>query len=90
MVFPPIRMKLFATDAIRMQVFIKDDWYNLDDYWNPGYESVGLDTLITRQIKNKKSTKQVGAWVNTIGQDGCLPGYQRKLCKKKDGLYNLF
>jgi hypothetical protein len=87
--FPPIRMKVFATGIVKAQLFVLDSWYNLEEYWRPSYETNDLETSVKRQIDGKGSVT-TRAWVKSIGREGSLSSYRRNKCRLKDGLHNLF
>jgi hypothetical protein len=87
--FPPMRTKSFATGVVKAQIFMADSWYNLDEYWQPAYESIGLDATVWRRIDEKRSST-TQAWSKSIGRDGSICSYRRKLCKGKDETYTLF
>ena len=87
--FPPMRMKVYASGDVKAQLFMKDMWKNLDEYWLPLYESGGLETTIQRRNEGKVCGGKY-LWVKTIGREGTLASYRREYCQKKGGGYNLF
>jgi hypothetical protein len=87
--FPPIRLKVFASGVVKVQWLVVDSWYNLDSYWKPAYESIGLEGTFPRRIDEKKSATLVG-WVKSIGRDGSLMTFRKNACKMDSGMYSLF
>jgi hypothetical protein len=87
--FPPIRLKVFATGDVKVQLFVADAWYNLDSYWQPGYELIGLDVTARRRIDGKR-TETLLPWVKYIGREGSIHTFRREKCKLTSGVYSLF
>jgi hypothetical protein len=87
--FPPIRLKDFASGVMKVQLFVVDAWYNLDVYWQPAYELVGLDVTVWRRIDGKR-TETLSSWVKSIGRDGFIIAFRREKCKLTSGGYSLF
>ena len=87
--FPPIRMKVFATGAVKAQIFVLDCWYTLDEYSRPSYQASDLESSVKRHIDDKRSAT-ISAWVRSIGREGSLMSFRREKCRVKEGLYKLF
>jgi hypothetical protein len=86
--FPPMRMKAYSTGVVKAQLFIKESWYNLDEYWEPLYEIPDLETNIRRRIDGKKSGTN-SQWVTEGGRDCRLSSLRRNMCKLEDGTYSM-
>jgi hypothetical protein len=82
-------LKVFATGVVKVQLPVLDEWYNIDSYWQPAYESTGLDVTIQRRIDGKR-IENLATWVKSIGREGSVAGFRKDQCELSSGVYSLF
>ena len=93
-VYLPMRSKTYKNDRYEIQFFVMNEWYNLAEWWKPGYEmNGGGSVLIKTRMELAKSTKEralLKPWVRNQGIDASIASMRRILCRQHDGSNSLF
>jgi hypothetical protein len=89
-----MRSKTYKNDRYEIQFFVMNEWYNLAEWWKPGYEmNGGGSVLIKTRMELAKSTKEralLKPWVRNQGIDASIASMRRILCRQHDGSNSLF